>query len=1187
MDQFYFEQDGYFESKYFVYTADAVIDLSPYVTDTYYANDYFQYTGILSSLTAELTELVGQDVFADAYLTSAATISINAGVIFSAGSTMSVEFAQTASISHIEGADLFAFSEAQIAVQVDRLRDNNIETSTAFSVSAEVARIRNIDSEEQALFTAIINGLRSRDFNSETQAAFSFAAELDIVKEYQSSLESTTSISVDADVVRDLSAALDSQSQLSADVGVIKPADADLNSETTVSATISHIEGADLLAFTNASLTVDFIRIQSSQASLTSALSTSVDAEHFKGIIKDLSSSFALGIQYRLPTKGGAANLQAVASIYTSPKFGSRRPVYLASRYGNIDSTRSKGGSNSLTLLKGIDAFAISSNSLGVAQGRAELTVQANENFIFETWFYLPANTAPAFSRESVIAGLGFGASSSTGSLSLTSLTSYSYETEAWALGLDFPGRLKAKYTKSDATVGTITTTTSLVEDAWNHIGLRRINGNTIQIIFNNSVVGSSTYSGALNPVGLQSGNNNYKKFWIAHTLNSSQAQPVWFDELNYRVGSGNIAIYDSQPIVGDPATQQLLHHFESSYVSPDTPALDIFTDDTGFVITYNAALTAFSGFGFNGGLLTQASANLSSNASVVANAVRPIFFDVNLESNTNISVDNQRTRDIQSSIASESSLIVDLTKLNGGSSNLSSDTTLSADNLRVRFASADMSAQGFEVIVADKIKNAQANISTAFVTEKSYIDLDYIQSGYYESIAIEATKIADAEIQTQAISTELAAVAKIADFFVNADLFTALSAEVQVSKEYSSNISVDSQISVDADKIADIAKNLENNATLTANAYKILQFAVDLSIAFTSQCDAIKTGTNSVICSSEFAVSVDVDRLAGLDSNIASEFVQTASADRFRSSDVSLTDQIAVQAQGNVVFDQEVSSQIISTVSCIISHIEGADIVAENFATMSVVAETGLFGSATLSSNLTANINVDKITGYQADLHSQASVSGSLSKIQQAASDLDLTAVISSNINYISYVTAGISSASTLTATISHIEGADIVAENFATLTAQAQIAVDADAVISSQSAVSVTGLRIKSLSATVNVSAGQTTQAVKSASALVSVNSQFQVTANVVRIKQLAATISSALNFVANVREIDADSINQNVWTIQRELWTYKVLEEVRNQDEILYVIPSESWTWNIASEDWLEIIPQETRTYIIKED
>lgn len=175
MDQFYFEE-GYIESAYFGYVANAeaalsssatltasvkIANASGYFIEEYIAEDYFVSGNIKEAAAA---------------LSASASQSSDISVIRSASVSMSIVSTITATGIHLEGAELFAFTEAQLSVQANRIRDVNVEVSGVFTVAAEVVRIKSLSSDETAIFDAIINGLRSRAFQIETQAAFSLTA---------------------------------------------------------------------------------------------------------------------------------------------------------------------------------------------------------------------------------------------------------------------------------------------------------------------------------------------------------------------------------------------------------------------------------------------------------------------------------------------------------------------------------------------------------------------------------------------------------------------------------------------------------------------------------------------------------------------------------------------------------------------------------------------------------------------------------------------------------------------------------------------------------------------------------------------------------------------------------------------------------------------------------------------------
>jgi hypothetical protein len=127
----YFEQ-GYIDESYFAYIADAeVLDVGSFSMDT------------------------------------------SASVIRGTSVEIAVSFVQTVVIRHLEGTDLFAFSDAKLLAEVDRIRDNNIQASLAFTIATDAKRSRNISASEEASFVIAISNSRKRDNEAAAQAAFS------------------------------------------------------------------------------------------------------------------------------------------------------------------------------------------------------------------------------------------------------------------------------------------------------------------------------------------------------------------------------------------------------------------------------------------------------------------------------------------------------------------------------------------------------------------------------------------------------------------------------------------------------------------------------------------------------------------------------------------------------------------------------------------------------------------------------------------------------------------------------------------------------------------------------------------------------------------------------------------------------------------------------------------------------
>ena len=218
MADLYYIEEGYYDAGYFVYTADAGALI----------NSEFSQTCTAEMIAGGIT------VEATASFNSEDTVTITVNKI--AGAIIALEsfFTQLATISHIHGSDLFAFSEAAIAVQVDRIRDNNIVASVAFDIATSIERIQQGDADADAVFSAIINGLRSRDVTLDAQAAFSFSAVNDKIigtsQDCQAEFLLTAQVETLAAVV-ECSAALESNCSISIEIFRISTANLEINSE--------------------------------------------------------------------------------------------------------------------------------------------------------------------------------------------------------------------------------------------------------------------------------------------------------------------------------------------------------------------------------------------------------------------------------------------------------------------------------------------------------------------------------------------------------------------------------------------------------------------------------------------------------------------------------------------------------------------------------------------------------------------------------------------------------------------------------------------------------------------------------------------------------------------------------------------------------------------------------------------
>jgi hypothetical protein len=215
-------------------------------------------------------------------ITSQSTISCDAVKIVESAAEFTSQFTQTATISHIEGADLFAFSEAELAAIAARIRFFNLETLSAFDIATDYGLIKQGASTEAADFALAISAELSRGFDIDMSAAFSLTADVNIFRPLAADLAAESNTSIQAEKTTDSSAAVSDQFSQTADAAKItdilslfeeefqtditaeriRGLDSAVSAATEFSAVISHIHGADLIvngfATVTADVTVDY-----------------------------------------------------------------------------------------------------------------------------------------------------------------------------------------------------------------------------------------------------------------------------------------------------------------------------------------------------------------------------------------------------------------------------------------------------------------------------------------------------------------------------------------------------------------------------------------------------------------------------------------------------------------------------------------------------------------------------------------------------------------------------------------------------------------------------------------------------------------------------------------------------------------------------------------------------------------
>lgn len=270
-------------------TVDAVAEFGDrYIDDGWIDISYYEGGGAaFATVYADLTERIGILQQAEALLSVTSQATATAQRLVGLSSTMVVTTAVQAMVSHVEGADLFAFSQAQLAIQVSLIRNNNISATAAFNVATDAVRTIFVAAQADSQSTVAIANQRVRYQEAAVSAALSLAVTPTKIQQSSSSLSSSAGLVTDARRVISLASASASTTVLTCAFEIVDVASANLTAQTSLTASAKRFRGitatpsstftiptvvvdqSSLILFYNAN-NVDSARIYSSGSNLHS-----------------------------------------------------------------------------------------------------------------------------------------------------------------------------------------------------------------------------------------------------------------------------------------------------------------------------------------------------------------------------------------------------------------------------------------------------------------------------------------------------------------------------------------------------------------------------------------------------------------------------------------------------------------------------------------------------------------------------------------------------------------------------------------------------------------------------------------------------------------------------------------------------------------------------------------------------
>ena len=807
------------------------------------------------SVSCDATRIQSVSIEGNADLTTDGTVSAQAHKIAEGVVTLQSEFQQSASIVHIEGADLFAFTEAAIAVQVDRIRETNIDATSVFDIAVDYIRYRDSDADADSILSAIVDGLRSRDVNLTTQAAFSFAIQEELYKDFSASLTNNFTQSSQADYLRNSGSNIFVEFNQSLQEQRIRNFDSSQNNNFSLGCGFIVVRDAHLTGFNSITLSAVINYTITRRANLEAYF-----------------NSYAVVPKYKFtrPRTLQTYSFDRGTTFPTTPVFGS------AFAYGGTN------GSGSMVTTQSTD-----------------WTVAANQNFVFEMYHSSPD---VAFSEQPAFAAYGAGTDLRTANLNQS--------TTSWMLGktgdVGNTGRLQLAYYDGSAWQRIITTF-NLGTGTWRHIVFRRINGNTLQLLVNGVLQGSATFSGALHQPSI---NNRYIR--VRNYLGGSGERSL-LDEWTFRKGGDGSITYPNRPQNYEGTL--FYYRFDDNWLSGATPPEDYL----GLDVIAAAALTSTSSLTFRSFTTQGGKANISSQSTVNAiigkvneinlvaftngnltaavGKITPASADINAA--VSQSTLSGRVRFNQSEISSQATVNATISHIKSFSSDSSFNFTVSASEDRIRDSGAQTQAEfsllarigkqqaidllaftnGSLTVDANAIKAYQSNL-TAVSAVSTVIDrfrsYDSVQNSSFSSTLIN-DRIRSVVSDFTSISIEL-----VANNYVKGTVIN-LTGRADTKKPYSEDEYVDDDYATNFDiivnYIVDNQQTISSSFAVLANITIATEGAALVASSGTMSVNAVKTVRTTSNNISNSNTNIVVAKTPLFVSNISSEFVISVNA--------------------------------------------------------------------------------------------------------------------------------------------------------------------------------------------------------------------------------------------------------------------------------------------------------------------
>jgi len=988
-----------------------------FVTGQFYVGNYIDGTyyhdnSIKSTFTATATKAIGfkvslQDYYEPGYFVNGyieprsakSTVSCQVTRIRSATAGFASVFQQTAQARLISDINLFAFGDAAIAVEVSRIRGTNITASSVFNVATDFVVERSADADVDAVFSAIIAGLRSRDVNLQTQAAFSFVSGAGVILPFESISLAQSSVSVSAVVTRSAVITTTSTATVSAQGDRIRSSAVSLSSEFAVSAVARKIRDAHLTGTGVAAINCIANFTANGSASIQST-----GTVFFNGGLR----------------KTVNANISCHSSIFVSRNAYNRTRIEL--EYVDISQTYAQFGTSSARLN--------SSSVVKTLNYPNQIRAYISDQFVVQGWY---RHNSGMDGGPLMYCGAG------------TSISDTSVGDNQWAVrftvrNLNNQTLLKYQLLTRNSSNQTVKFDSAEVQvssymgapwtqgpsfnpitnNQWNHFAVTKDASNLISFKINGTTVVSGTISSLGTASQYRIGFARFNSFDF-----------IYWDEISYRKDTSAV---DLGALTNDVDKQVFLFHLEeyATQVPIDDNSLPIINHSgnanlsssstvsaaVGYVATYQAAISASSSVTAVIGKLNEINLVAFADAAVTTNANRIRDNNADYSTLASVSANAFRIKQLQADSTAAVTLAATPNRLRETVVALSTSVAVTAQVNVIRKGLADISANSTVTAVIGKLNTidlvAFANGTITAIAVKNAVAQSSITGAFTQTALVVKTAsgasnqsaqfsqntdggaIRNAVIVTQAISSQLSAVVRLAGLFAD-DLcqFNLTTVGVRTASAQGGLETITSQLTVTAFRIKQLSSALQSSSTLTANAVVVkvsggtfsnnfaqsaagnrIRFGT-MSVGIVSQVIAVGNNFGKIECTLVDAVNVTAIamKMVGMGSTLTAIATVNAIVNRIQNAASAVTCNSAVSVSGQTVITANAVFATVASQLSVVVEISGLQSSMSTVATMTVQGQRTRRATAAIQSNSQFTAQ----GGYRSNFNSALTVNSSV----------------------------------------------------------------------------------------------------------------------------------------------------------------------------------------------------------------